>query len=86
MAGRIPKDSIDLAEMRDTIRSPGYRLIADRYADQHAAAMRELILADTWDKALRCQGRILAIERAMALPKIIEDEIRAKQRKNGVDE
>jgi hypothetical protein len=83
---RVPKDSIDLAQMRETLRSAGYRMIAERMTDQHAAAVRELITCEDWAKARYLQGRIDAIARAIALPKIIDEEIRAKQRKNHTEE
>jgi len=82
---RVTKDSIDLAEMRDTLRSAGYKLITERQQDQYAQLVRELILAEP-DKVRYIQGQIQAITRASQLPKIIEDEIRAKQRKAGVEE
>jgi hypothetical protein len=83
---RVTKDSIDLAEMRDTLRSAGYRLIHERQEEQYAQCVRELIIADTWDKVRYIQGQIVTIARGMQLPKIIETEIRAKQRKAGVEE
>lgn len=87
MAGtRIDKDSLDLGYMRDTLLSAGYRLIAERQADQHAALIRELVSAGSWERVRFLQGQIQAIARSLELPKIIESEIRAKQRKNGVEQ
>lgn len=84
--GRVEKDSLDLCAMRDTLQTAGYRLIVERQAAQHATFLRELVTADTWDKVRFLQGQIQAIARSLDLPRILEAEIRAKQRKAGVEE
>lgn len=84
--GRIEKDSIDLSMMRETLLSAGYRLIVERQAEQHAALVRELIGAATWDQVRFLQGQLQAIARALELPKILEAEIRLKQKRNGTEE
>jgi hypothetical protein len=83
---RLEKDSIDLNALRDTVASMGYRMIAERHAVMETALLRELVNADSFEKTRFLQGQIQALARSRDVPKILEAEIRAKQKKRGVIE
>jgi hypothetical protein len=54
--------------------------VAERLMQQRQQYVDALIVASTWDEARNIQGSIAAVDRALAVPKILQDEIRRRNK------
>lgn len=69
------QESDDAANLRDTVESPGFALIAARFAKQREDYLDQLVVASTWEGARFIQGQIDAIDRVTATPKLMRSEL-----------
>lgn len=82
MKVRIEKDSIDLEDLKDCVRMPGYAHIADKHGAMLEAFRTSLEKEADPSQVRFIQGQIDALRSCMSLPQIIADEIRMRQRKS----
>lgn len=85
MKVRYERDSIDLEELKDCVSRRGYQLISEKYVSMLEAYRLKLETASTAEVGF-IQGQIACVRACMALPQILHDEIRAKQRRKDIAE
>jgi hypothetical protein len=81
---RLEKDSIDLEQLKDCVRQPGFRMIEQRMASMLESMRSQLEHAADAHEFRFVQGQIDCLRTCLQLPQIIHDEIRAKQRRNPI--
>jgi hypothetical protein len=80
MKVRYQRDSIDLEEVKDMVRSRGYSLMHEKYSAM-LESFRSTLEKEQDPAGVRfLQGQIDCLRCVMKLPDIIADEIRSKQR------
>jgi hypothetical protein len=70
-------DRLDSEFIEETLRTPGWALIAKRIREEHARRVRLLIEGDGCGDKTR--GMILALELALKVPEIIATEARGNK-------
>lgn len=78
---RIDPDELDLEALKATVESPGFRRIQERWAAMYAAELAQMANVASWDNARFKQGMLGGITAATDVPKILIDELRARNRK-----
>ena len=71
---RLPKDEIDLAQLASVTEAPGFAMIASRMRDAVRTCETQLRTCEPGDLRY-IQGQIAGLERALAIPKILHDDI-----------
>jgi hypothetical protein len=67
-------DAGDAADLADTLRTPGYALIAERMHAQRDDYAQQLTTATSWDEVRYLQGQLHSVERSLELPAILRRE------------
>ncbi len=75
-------DSVDLEHIKEMLASPAFVILRDRILALEDVYARSLRQHEDFGKMRFTQGYLAALERVQELPKIICDEIRARQKGN----
>ena len=78
MKARIDPDEYDLSQLRETVESPGYRLIREKLATTYGAELKQMATVDNWENTRFRQGLLAGLDLAASLPSILEKEIKAR--------
>lgn len=75
---RTKRDSVDEANLAETLDSPGFALIRERLVAQRKQYVEALVVAKCWDEARFLQGQIAAVDRSLEVPSILRQEMKRK--------
>ena len=81
MKARIDPDELDLSQLKETIDSPGFRLIKQRLAETYGRELAKMSTVETWDNTRYLQGLLAGLTVAADVPRILESEIKARSAK-----
>jgi hypothetical protein len=71
-------DEFDLSQLRDTIESPGYRLLTERYT-RIVEETRTALERCPPEEMVKLQTRIETLRTVMSLPAIVAASVKAKR-------
>ena len=85
MKVRLDPDALDLEQLKETLNSPGYRMLTARLSATYAAELKKMASIGTWEATTRLQGFLAGLDCAARLPEILAKEIQARMAKRSTD-